>query len=287
MEKYFIVGVVIAVIVVSVIILLFGVGRNNNIIFPSSQSTYSSANSSLQQIIYNDILNLRPYQTSIPLGKIILYSANYTLSTDAVLSNGTAENSSETAAGIISLLRGKNGNSEADSNFTITKPLYGTSYSLNSSSYMFSIGNDTYTCLISAINDGAASCTSLNESMKSIVNLLSSGLKINRLSVLRNYSTIYEGYPCLFTEESFSILINGSNSSLIGTNANESLSGTVTSCQSTQYNIPILNSLAASINVNSEYGNISLNSKSFINYNMSIKRISNFNGEITNSSLPK
>lgn len=287
MERYFIIGIIVAVIVVSVIILLFGVGRSNNITVPSSQSTYSSANSSLQQTIYNDILNLQPYQTSIPLGKIILYSANYTLSTNAVLSNGTSENSSETAAGIISLLRGKNGNSEADSNFTINEPIYGTSYSLNSSSYVFSIGNDTYTCLTSAINGGGASCTSLNESMESIVNLLSSGLTINHLSILRNYSTTYEGYPCLFTEESFSVLINGSNSSLIGTNANESLSGTVTSCQSTQYNMPILNSLAASITVNSGYGNVSLNSRSFINYNMSIKRIGNFNGEITDSSLPK
>lgn len=287
MEKYFIIGVIVAVIVVSAIILLFGVGRSSNINVPSSQAAYSSANSSLQQTIYNDILNMQPYQDNIPLGKSILYSANYTLSTDAALSNGTAENSSETAIGIISLLRGKNGNSEADSNFTITAPLYGTSYSLNSSSYLFSIGNDTYTCIKSAINGGKASCTSLNESMESIVNLLSNGLKITHLSVLRNYSTIYEGYPCLFTEESFSMLINKSNSSLIGTNSNESLSGTVTSCQSTQYKIPILNSLAASITVNSEYSNISLNSKSFINYNMSIKRISNFNGEITNSSLPK
>ena len=59
MERYFVFGVFASVIIISVIIFLFGVGTNGSVNINHNQKYYSAVNSSLQQSIYSDILNLR------------------------------------------------------------------------------------------------------------------------------------------------------------------------------------------------------------------------------------
>jgi hypothetical protein len=99
MERYFVFGVMAAVAVVSLIILIFGVGKNNSLSANLNQNYYNTANSSLRQSIFNDILGFQLYQDSMPLGKVFTYSVHYSLSTSTKLSNGSASNSSESSAG--------------------------------------------------------------------------------------------------------------------------------------------------------------------------------------------
>ncbi len=288
MEKYIIFGVLAAILVIAAVLLIFGVGKNSSQNTAVNQNYYSTVNSSLRQTISSDILGLQTFQNNIPAGKDVLYSANYSLSTSAMLSNGTGENSSEYASGIISMIKSSNGNSEAVSNFTVSTPVYGIEYSLNSSSLVFSIGNNTYLCGNSAATGGNAVCTALNQSMANLTDSILQGLKLNDISVLRAYNITYDGFKCLFTEASFSMQLNDSNSSLTAAKSgSQLLKGTETSCKSAEYGIPVMSSLAASISVNSNISNVSVTSNSFIDYNMSIKSMNGYTAEITKSSLPK
>ncbi len=287
MEKYFIFGIISAVIVVSVVFLLFGVGKQNMIPtnpINSSSFGYSVANSSLQRTILNDIVGFNPYQNNIRNGKEFTYNINSSTSTSLVL-NGSTSNSTAVSNGEISLMKSLNGNSETQSNLTI----YSEGLTLNSSSTVFSVGNNTYMCLISTLTGGNKNCIPLNLSFDNLSNTLLTGLKINKISVLRDYNTTYLGYKCLFTEASFSIDLNESNSSFslnnVGFTSTGVLSGTETSCLSSEYNMPVMNSIFARISLNQKIKNTSLVSNSYIDYNMSIKKIENFNGEITLNSL--
>jgi hypothetical protein len=285
MERYFVFGVFASVIIISVIIFLFGVGTNGSVNINHNQKYYSAVNSSLQQSIYSDILNLQTSQIAIPTGKSVVYSTNYTISTSNSILSGAGTNSSETGRGMITLIKSANGNSESETNFTVSMPFYGVAYNITSISYIFTIGNNSHLCTDSTATGGKIFCTSLNESIGSLSNMLSSGLKLSRLSILRAYNTTYRGYPCFFTESSFSISLNENKSALIGANSgNESIAGTATSCVSKEYNIQVMNSLSANISVN--INNSAVKASSLIDYNMSILRMTDFNTEITNSSLP-
>ncbi len=288
MEKYYIFGIVAAVGVFAFILLFFGVGKNVNLFESVPQQDYGIANSSLESSIYNDILGLQTYQNAIPNGKMALYNVNYSLSTSTSLSNGTNSNSTEISKGYIQLLHGSNGNSEAFSNFTITVPLSaGIGYNLTSLSYVFSVGNNTYLCSGSSSTFGKVSCQSLNESTEALNSALLSSINISKVSLLEAYNMTYKGYPCLFTVSSFSIGINSSNSSLIaGKAGKESLSGILTSCFYREYNITVLNSLAAQLSVSMEINGTNLTSTSFISYNESISKLSNFNYNINENDLP-
>jgi len=288
MEKYYIFGVVAAIAVFAFILLLFGVGRpikvpTNSI--NSSSFDYSVANSSLQRTILNDIVGFNPYQNNMPTGKEFTYNINSSTSTSLVL-NGSTSNSTAVFNGEISLMKSSNGNSETQSNLTI----YSEGLTFNSSSTVFSVGNNTYLCLISALTGGNKNCIPLNLSFDNLSNTLLTGLKINKISVLRDYNTTFLGYKCLFTEASFSIDLNESNSSFslnnVGFTSIGVLSGTETSCLSSEYNMPVMNSISAKISLNQKINNTSLVSNSLIDYNMSIQNIRNFDGEITIKSLP-
>ena len=288
MEKYYIFGIVAAVGVFAFILLFFGVGKNVNLFESVPQQAYGIANSSLESSIYNDILGLQTYQNAIPNGKMALYNVNYSLSTSTSLSNGTNSNSTEISKGYIQLLHGSNGNSEAFSNFTISVPVYSSiGYNLTSLSYVFAIGNNTYLCFGSSATSGKVSCEPLNESMKTLSYSLFNALKMDKVSLLEAYNTTYKGYPCLFTVSSFSLSINSSNSSLIArSTGNEKLGGILTSCFYKNYNITVLNSLAATISVSMKINGTNFSSTSFISYNESMSKISNFNYNINENSLP-
>ena len=251
MEKYYLFGIAAAFIVFAVIILLFGIGKSSTANTRIPLQAYSVANSSLKSAVYNDILGLQTYQNTIPNGKELLYSVNYSLSTSTSLSNGSGSNSTENAKGQIQLIHGLNGNSEAFSNFTTFIPVSaGINYNLTSLSYVFALGNDTYLCSGSSATAGRVSCISLNESMENISNALLNSLNMSSVSLLEAYNTTYKGYPCLFTLSSFSVGINSSNSPLIaGKVGKEELSGLLTSCVYKKYNITVLNSLAAGISI--------------------------------------
>ena len=288
MEKYYVFGIIAAVAVFAFILLLFGVGKSSNYSTSVPQHVYGMANSSLESSVYNDILGLQTYQNIIPIGKTVSYNVNYSLSTSASLSNGSGSNSTENAKGYITLMHGLNGNSEAFSNFTITVPLSaGIGYNLTSLSYVFAIGNDTYLCSGSSATSGKVSCGSLNESMENLSYDLFNAVKMNKVSLLEAYNTTYQGYPCLFTVSSFSLSINSSNSPLIaGSTGNEKLNGILTSCLYKKYNITVLNSLAATISVSMKLNSTNFVSTSFISYNESISKISDFNYNINENNLP-
>lgn len=285
MGKYLVFGVFASVIVISVVIFIFGVGTNGSININHNQKYYSAVNSSLQQSIYNDILNLQTSQITIPTGKTIVYSTNYTISTSNSILSGAGTNSSETGRGIITLIKSANGNSESETNFTLSMPFYGLAYNVTFISYIFTIGNNSHLCTDSTATGGKIFCTSLNESIGSLSNMLSSGLKLSRLSILRAYNTTYKGYPCFFTESSFSINLNENKSALLGANSgNESIAGTATSCVSKEYNIQVMNSLYAKVSVN--INGSAVEASSLVDYNMSILKMTDVNTEITNNSLP-
>jgi len=288
MEKYYVFGIIAAVAVFAFILLLFGVGKSSNYSTGVPQQVYGMANSSLESSVYNDILGLQTYQNVIPGGKMVSYNVNYSLSTSASLSNGSGSNSTENAKGYITLMHGLNGNSEAFSNFTITVPLSSSiGYNLTSLSYVFAIGNDTYLCSGSSVTSGKVSCGSLNESMENLSYDLFNAVKMNKVSLLEAYNTTYQGYPCLFTVSSFSLSINSSNSPLIaGSTGNEKLNGILTSCLYKKYNITVLNSLAATISVSMKLNSTNFVSTSFISYNESILKISDFNYNINENNLP-
>ncbi len=288
MEKYYIFGIIAAVAVFAFVLLLFGVGKNGNPAASVPQQAYGVANSSLKNAIYNDILGLQTYQNIIPSGKQLLYNVNYSLSTSASLSNGSVSNSTENAKGYITLMHGLNGNSEAFSNFTITVPLpSGIGYNLTSLSYVFAIENNTYLCLGSSSTLGKVSCESFNQSTKALNSALLSSINISKVSLLEAYNTTYKGYPCLFTVSTFSIGINSSNSSFISNKAGkEDLSGILTSCFYRNYNITVLNSMAADISVSMQINGTNLTSTSFISYNESLSKISDFSYNIKENSLP-
>jgi hypothetical protein len=218
----------------------------------------------------------------------LLYNVNYSLSTSASLSNGSVSNSTENAKGYITLMHGLNGNSEAFSNFTITVPLpSGIGYNLTSLSYVFAIENNTYLCLGSSSTLGKVSCESFNQSTKALNSALLSSINISKVSLLEAYNTTYKGYPCLFTVSTFSIGINSSNSSFISNKAGkEDLSGVLTSCFYRNYNITVLNSMAADLSVSMQINGTNLTSTSFISYNESLSKISDFSYNINENSLP-
>ncbi len=288
MEKYYIFGIIAAVAVFAFVLLLFGVGKSSNQTTGVPQQAYGVANSSLKNAIYNDILGLQTYQNIIPSGKQLLYNVNYSLSTSASLSNGSVSNSTENAKGYITLMHGLNGNSEAFSNFTITVPLpSGIGYNLTSLSYVFAIENNTYLCLGSSSTLGKVSCESFNQSTKALNSALLSSINISKVSLLEAYNTTYKGYPCLFTVSTFSIGINSSNSSFISNKAGkEDLSGILTSCFYRNYNITVLNSMAADLSVSMQINGTNLTSTSFISYNESLSKISDFSYNINENSLP-
>ena len=288
MEKYYILGIIAAIAVFASIILLFGVGKSSNYSTGVPLPAYGIANSSLKNAIYNDILGLQAYQNVIPNGKQLLYNVNYSLSTYTLLSNGSKSNSTENANGYIQLFHGLNGNSEAFSNFTITVPLSsGIGYNLTSLSYIFAVGNNTYLCLGSSSTLGKVSCESLNQSAKALNSAFLSSINISKISLLKDYNTTYKGYPCLFTVSSFSIGINSSNSSFIaGKPEKENLSGILTSCFYRNYNITVLNSMAAELSVSMEINETNLTSTSFISYNESLSKISDFSYNINENNLP-
>jgi hypothetical protein len=288
MEKYYIFGIAAAVVVFAVIILFFGIGKSSNVNSSLTLQAYSVANSSLKAAIYNDILGLQTYQNKIPNGKQLSYSANYSISTSASLSNGSGSNSTENGKGYIQLIHGLNGNSESFSNFTIFVPVSaGINYNLTSLSYVFALGNDTYLCSGSSATAGKVSCFSLNESMENLDSSLLNLLNMSSFSLLKAYNTTYKGYPCLFTVSTFSVGINSSNNPLIAGKAeNEKLSGIFTSCIYKKYNIAVLTSLAADISVSIRLNNTELNSTSLINYNESLSKIDDFNSDITKNSFP-
>ncbi len=288
MEKYYIFGIIAAVAVFAFILLLFGVGKNGNPAASVPQQAYGIANSSLESSVYNDILGLQTYQNVIPEGKMVSYNVNYSLSTYASLSNGSNSNSTKSSNGYIQLFHGLNGNSEAFSNFTIFVPVYqGIGYNLTSLSYVFAIGNNTYLCSGSSATSGKVSCEPLNESVKTLNYALFNSLKMDQVSLLEAYNTTYKGYPCLFTVSSFSLSINSSNSQLIaGSTGNEKLNGILTSCLYKNYNITVLNSLAATISISMKINGTNFVSTSFISYNESISKISDFNYNINENSLP-
>ncbi len=288
MEKYYIFGIIAAVAVFAFVLLLFGVGKSSNQTTGVPQQAYGVANSSLKNAIYNDILGLQTSQNIIPSGKQLLYNVNYSLSTSASLSNGSVSNSTENAKGYITLMHGLNGNSEAFSNFTITVPLpSGIGYNLTSLSYVFAIENNTYLCLGSSSTLGKVSCESFNQSTKALNSALLSSINISKVSLLEAYNTTYKGYPCLFTVSTFSMGINSSNSSFISNKAGkEDLSGVLTSCFYRNYNITVLNSMAADISVSMQINGTNLTSTSFISYNESLSKISDFSYNINENSLP-
>ncbi len=288
MEKYYIFGIIAAVAVFAFVLLLFGVGKSSNQTTGVPQQAYGVANSSLKNAIYNDILGLQTSQNIIPSGKQLLYNVNYSLSTSASLSNGSVSNSTENAKGYITLMHGLNGNSEAFSNFTITVPLpSGIGYNLTSLSYIFAIENNTYLCLGSSSTLGKVSCESFNQSTKALNSALLSSINISKVSLLEAYNTTYKGYPCLFTVSTFSIGINSSNSSFISNKAGkEDLSGILTSCFYRNYNITVLNSMAADLSVSMQINGTNLTSTSFISYNESLSKISDFSYNINENSLP-
>ncbi len=288
MEKYYIFGIIAAVAVFAFVLLLFGVGKSSNQTTGVPQQAYGVANSSLKNAIYNDILGLQTSQNIIPSGKQLLYNVNYSLSTSASLSNGSVSNSTENAKGYITLMHGLNGNSEAFSNFTITVPLpSGIGYNLTSLSYVFAIENNTYLCLGSSSTLGKVSCESFNQSTKALNSALLSSINISKVSLLEAYNTTYKGYPCLFTVSTFSIGINSSNSSFISNKAGkEDLSGILTSCFYRNYNITVLNSMAADLSVSMQINGTNLTSTSFISYNESLSKISDFSYNINENSLP-
>ncbi len=288
MEKYYISGIIAAVAVFAFVLLLFGVGKSSNQTTGVPQQAYGVANSSLKNAIYNDILGLQTYQNIIPSGKQLLYNVNYSLSTSASLSNGSVSNSTENAKGYITLMHGLNGNSEAFSNFTITVPLpSGIGYNLTSLSYVFAIENNTYLCLGSSSTLGKVSCESFNQSTKALNSALLSSINISKVSLLEAYNTTYKGYPCLFTVSTFSMGINSSNSSFISNKAGkEDLSGVLTSCFYRNYNITVLNSMAADLSVSMQINGTNLTSTSFISYNESLSKISDFSYNINENSLP-
>ena len=288
MEKYYIFGIIAAVAVFAFVLLLFGVGKSSNQTTGVPQQAYGVANSSLKNAIYNDILGLQTSQNIIPSGKQLLYNVNYSLSTSASLSNGSVSNSTENAKGYITLMHGLNGNSEAFSNFTITVPLpSGIGYNLTSLSYVFAIENNTYLCLGSSSTLGKVSCESFNQSTKALNSALLSSINISKVSLLEAYNTTYKGYPCLFTVSTFSMGINSSNSSFISNKAGkEDLSGILTSCFYRNYNITVLNSMAADISVSMQINGTNLTSTSFISYNESLSKISDFSYNINENSLP-
>ena len=288
MEKYYIFGIIAAVAMFAFVLLLFGVGKSSNQTTGVPQQAYGVANSSLKNAIYNDILGLQTYQNIIPSGKQLLYNVNYSLSTSASLSNGSVSNSTENAKGYITLMHGLNGNSEAFSNFTITVPLpSGIGYNLTSLSYVFAIENNTYLCLGSSSTLGKVSCESFNQSTKALNSALLSSINISKVSLLEAYNTTYKGYPCLFTVSTFSMGINSSNSSFISNKAGkEDLSGVLTSCFYRNYNITVLNSMAADLSVSMQINGTNLTSTSFISYNESLSKISDFSYNINENSLP-
>lgn len=288
MEKYYIFGVIAAVVAVASILLLFGVGKSSNLSTSVPLQAYSVANSSLKNAVYNDILGLQTYQNAIPNGKQLFYNVNYSLSTSTSLSNGSGSNSTASSKGYIQLIHGSNGNSEAVSNFTTFVPVSaGINYNLTSVSYVFALGNDTYFCSGSSATDGKISCASLNESMGNLSIALLNSLKTDSVSLLEAYNTTYKGYPCLFTVSTFSIAINGSNSSLVaGKTGKEDLSGILTSCFYRNYNIAVLNSMAADLSVSMKINGTNFTSTAFISYNESLSKISNFNYGINKNSLP-
>lgn len=288
MEKYYIFGIIAAVAVFAFVLLLFGVGKSSNQTTGVPQQAYGVANSSLKNAIYNDILGLQTSQNIIPSGKQLLYNVNYSLSTSASLSNGSVSNSTENAKGYITLMHGLNGNSEAFSNFTITVPLpSGIGYNLTSLSYVFAIENNTYLCLGSSSTLGKVSCESFNQSTKALNSALLSSINISKVSLLEAYNTTYKGYPCLFTVSTFSMGINSSNSSFISNKAGkEDLSGILTSCFYRNYNITVLNSMAADLSVSMQINGTNLTSTSFISYNESLSKISDFSYNINENSLP-
>ena len=288
MEKYYIVGIIAAFAVVAFILLIFGVGKSGNPVASVPQQDYGIANSSLKSSIYNDIIGLQTYQNIIPEGKMLSYDVNYSLSTSASLSNGSASNNTESAKGYIQLIHGLNGNSEAFSNFTIAVPVStGIGYNLTSLSYVFAIGNTSYLCSGSSATSGKTACGSLNESMETLDGALFNALNMSSVSLLEAYNITYKGYPCLFTVSSFSLSVNGSKNPLIaGNTGNERLRGILTSCLYRNYNITVLNSLAAVISVSMKINNTNFTSTSFISYNESISKISNFDSYISESSLP-
>ena len=288
MEKYYIFGIIAAVAVFAFVLLLFGVGKSSNQTTGVPQQAYGVANSSLKNAIYNDILGLQTSQNIIPSGKQLLYNVNYSLSTSASLSNGSVSNSTENAKGYITLMHGLNGNSEAFSNFTITVPLpSGIGYNLTSLSYVFAIENNTYLCLGSSSTLGKVSCESFNQSTKALNSALLSSINISKVSLLEAYNTTYKGYPCLFTVSTFSMGINSSNSSFISNKAGkEDLSGILTSCFYRNYNITVLNSMAADLSVSMQINGTNLTSTSFISYNESLSKISDFSYNIKENSLP-
>ncbi|MGC8533859.1 MAG: hypothetical protein ACP5MV_04520 [Candidatus Parvarchaeum sp.] len=288
MEKYYLIGIAAAVVVFSVVLLLFGIGKSSTPNTSIPVQAYSVANSSLKSAVYNDILGFQTYQNTIPNGKEAFYNVNYSLSTSASLSNGTGSNSTENSKGYIQLVHGLNGNSEAFSNFTTSTPVSaGISYNTTSLSYVFSIGNETYMCLGSSATAGKVSCIPLNESMENLSSTLLNALNASSVSLLEAYNTTYNGYPCLFTLSSFSVALNGSSNPLIaGKISKEKLSGLLTSCVYTKYNIPVLTSLAAGIYVSIKLNGTSLNSSSFISYNESLSKIGSFNSYITRNNLP-
>lgn len=288
MEKYYLFGIAAAVVVFAVILLLFGIGKSSTANTGVPLQAYSIANSSLKSAIYNDILGFQTYQYTIPNGKELFYNANYSLSTSNSLSNGTGFNSTENSKGYIQLMHGLNGNSEAFSNFTTFIPVSARiGYNITSLSYVFSIGNDTYLCLGSSATGGKISCIPLNESMENLSSTLLNALNTSSVSLLKAYNTTYNGYPCLFTLSSFSVALNGSNNPLIaGKASKEKLSGLLTSCVYTKYNIPVLTSLAAGIYVSIKLNGTSLNSSSFISYNESLSKMSDFNSDINENGLP-
>ena len=288
MEKYLVLGIILAVAVVATVILLFGIGKSSNLSINPPQQDYSAANSSLESAVYGDILGLQTYQNILPTGKSASYDVNYSLFTSSSLSNGSGSNSSELSRGGIRLYHGLNGNSEAFSNFTMSIPVSaGITYNITSLSYIFAVGNNTYLCTGSSSTAGKVSCLALNESMQNMTDALLSGLKMNRVSLLEAYNTTYRGYPCLFTVSSFDLALNESNSSLIaGSSGNEKLSGILTSCDYKKYNISVMSSLAADISVSIDLNGTSLNSNSYISYNEYILRLDNYTTDLTKNSLP-
>ncbi len=280
MKNYYVFGVIAAAALI-IGLLFMSTGGAPAVNFPQG---YSAAGYSLRSAVYSDILGLQIGQNSIPAGKAAYYRANYSILTSSAPSGG-AQNGSETAEGTIVLMHGIDGNSESVSNFTVTVPYSaGAGYALSSVSYMFGIGNDTYLCTRSSSSGGNAECTNANRSMRNISDGILGGLDGIRITLLRDYNTIYKGYPCLFTVSSFSLSINGSGFPLIA--GNKKLDGILTSCLYKKYNITVMNSLAATISISLRTNGTILNSTSFISYNESIDKISSFNADVTKNSLP-
>lgn len=288
MEKYYIFGIIAAFAVFAVVLVLFGVGKSRNYTVNMPQGAYNIANLSLKNSVYNDILGLQTYQNIMPNGKNVMYNVNYSISTSQSLSNGSGSNTSELSKGYVQLIRGLNGNSEAFSNFSGLYQLSsGLSYNLTSLSYVFSLGNNSYLCLGSSQTLNKVSCESFNESFENISDYLLNSLDNANISLLKAYNTTYKGYPCLFTVSYFSLSLNTSNDSLLsGNQQNEQLQGVLTSCLYRPYNITLLNSLAASASISTKINSTNMTIQSFISYNESISKLSDFNKDITKNSLP-